>query len=71
MNRFSIHGDFMRVHIDFGAELANRLTIDADSAGGHQLFALSPRADAGMRQDFVQALFHEAHCKESTDNLER
>ena len=63
MNRFSVHGDFVGVRIDFGAELANRLTVDANSAGGHQLFALSPRADAGMSQDFMQTLFHVTHYK--------
>ena len=59
VNRLPIHADFVLVRLQFAAQLAHRLAVDADPAGGNQFLALSPRADAGMSQYLVQALFHE------------
>ena len=54
--------DALAVGIDLGAEFAHLLAVHGDAAGGDQLLDVAARADAGVRQQFVEA-FHDGTHK--------
>src|SRR5262249_1543328 len=47
--------------LDLRAQVAHSPAVGRHAPGGDEFIAVSPRADAGMGQDFVEA-FHASYC---------
>ena len=56
MDRLAVDGDTLLVRIDARAQFADHLAVDRHATGANQLVTVTPRADAGMGQEFVEAL---------------
>jgi hypothetical protein len=54
-DRLAVEGDFLRLRIDAGAQLADLLAIDRDTALEDQLLAGPPRAEAGVGEHLLEA----------------
>ena len=68
-NGLVVHANVLR-RLNLRSQLADDFASDADTAGGDQLIAMPPRADAGMGQDFVEA-FHAAIVADIADSFMR
>jgi len=55
LERHAVDADFLTWG-DARAEFAHGSAIDADTAGEDQTLDMPPRADAGMGQEFVEAV---------------
>jgi len=54
----AIHADVVLIAVGLGAEFANGRAVDRHATLGNQGLGRSPRGDAGLRQDLLEALLH-------------
>ena len=54
-DRHPVEGDGVDQRVHLGAKLGRNNTVDGHAAGGHEVFATSPRRRSGAREELLEA----------------